>query len=147
MTDYYTLAQIDDLSDSIRERISVHPKVGIILGSGLGELADSIESANRIPYSEIPPWPISTVIGHQGQLVIGNLEGQAVITMQGRAHYNEGYDMPKIGLPIRVMQRLGIEYLIVTNAAGGVNPNYVPGVFMLITDHINLMGMSGLTPL
>ncbi len=147
MTDYYTLTQIDDLSTSIRERISVNPKVGIILGSGLGELAKSIESAIRIPYSEIPPWPVSTVMGHQGQLVIGSLEGQAVITMQGRAHYYEGYDMSKIGLPIRVMQRLGIEYLIVTNAAGGVNPNFVPGDLMLITDHLNLMGMSGLTPL
>lgn len=147
MTEYYTLAQIDELSDSIRERIPVQPKVGIILGSGLGELAESIESAVRIPYSEIPPWPVSTIIGHQGQLVIGNLEGQAVITMQGRAHYYEGYDMPKIGLPIRVMQRLGIEYLFVTNAAGGVNPSFVPGDLMLITDHLNLMGMSGLTPL
>ena len=147
MTDYYTLTQIDKLSDSIRGRISVHPKVGIILGSGLGELAESIEFAVKIPFREIPPWPVSTVIGHHGQLVIGNMEGQAVITMQGRAHYYEGYDMPKIGLPIRVMQRLGIEYLIVTNAAGGVNPSFVPGDLMLITDHLNLMGMSGLTPL
>jgi purine-nucleoside phosphorylase len=147
MTEYYTLAQIDELSASIRERIPVQPKVGVILGSGLGDLADSIESAVRIHYSEIPPWPVSTVIGHQGQLVIGNLAGQAVITMQGRAHYYEGYDMPTIGLPIRVMQRLGIEYLIVTNAAGGVNPSFVPGDLMLITDHLNLMGMCGLTTL
>ena len=119
----------------------------MILGSGLGGLARSVEKPTIIPYSQLPHWPISTVIGHQGQLVLGELETQNVMVMQGRAHYYEGYSMAQIGLPVRVMQRLGVETLIVTNAAGAVNPNFEPGDLMLITDHVNLMGMAGLSPL
>ena len=114
----------------------------MILGSGLGPLAESVENASIIPFNQIPGWPVSTVVGHKGQLVLGQLEGQDVIVMQGRAHYYEGYSMAQIGLPVRVMQRLGVELLVVTNAAGAVNPDFEPGDLMLITDHINLLGMA-----
>jgi purine-nucleoside phosphorylase len=100
-----------------------------------------------IPYGEIPSWPVSTVEGHQGRLVIGSLEKQPVLIMQGRSHFYEGYSMSEIGFPIRVMQRLGIEILIVTNAAGGINQAYEPGEVMLINDHLNLLGMAGESPL
>ncbi len=121
--------------------------MGIILGSGLGEFARTVEGATHIPFGKLPYWPVSTVHGHQGQLVFGNLEDQPVVIMQGRSHYYEGYSMSIIGLPVRVMQRLGIEILIVTNAAGAVNPDFSAGELMLITDHLNLIGMAGLNPL
>ena len=147
MSEYLTLAQIDQIADIIREQISIEPQVGMILGSGLGPLAESVEQAVRIPYEDLPTWPVSTVAGHHGQLVIGQLDGQDVLVMQGRAHYYEGYSMAEFGLPVRVMQRLGVGTLIVTNAAGAVNPDFSPGDLMLITDHLNLIGMAGLNPL
>ncbi len=147
MSDYYPLEVIDQIADSIRTRYSYHPKVGIILGSGLGGLASNVEAATIIPYHEIQGWPVSTVIGHQGQLVVGKFDGREVIVMQGRVHYYEGYSMAQVVLPVRVFQRLGIEVLIVTNAAGAVNPSYLPGDLMLIDDHVNLIGMAGLNPL
>lgn len=147
MSEFLTLAQFDQIADIIRGRISIKPQVGMILGSGLGPLAEAVEQAVRIPYEELPPWPVSTITGHHGQLVIGGLEGQDVLVMQGRAHYYEGYSMAQFGLPVRVMQRLGVKTLIVTNAAGAVNPDFTPGDLMLITDHLNLMGMAGLNPL
>lgn len=147
MDEYFTLAEIDDIAHTIKERISTPPKVGIILGSGLGSLADSIQDAVVIPYSDLSPWPVSTVAGHHGRLVIGEVEGKSTVVMQGRAHYYEGYSIAQIGLPVRVMGRLGIEILIVTNAAGAVNPDFIPGDPMLITDHLNLIGMAGLNPL
>jgi len=147
MNEFYPLEQIDRIANVIRSKSSYHPKVGIILGSGLGALAKSIEFSTNIPYNEIPEWPVSTVIGHQGQLVIGKLEDKEVIVMQGRVHYYEGYSIAQVALPVRVLQRLGIEILIVTNAAGAVNPDYTPGDLMLITDHINMIGMAGLNPL
>ncbi|MFZ0532343.1 MAG: purine-nucleoside phosphorylase [Anaerolineales bacterium] len=147
MSEYYPLEQIDRIADFVRSKSSHHPKVGIILGSGLGALAASVELATITSYNEIPDWPVSTVIGHQGHLVIGKFEGKEVIVMQGRVHYYEGYSMGQVVLPVRVLQRLGIEILIVTNAAGAVNPNFTPGDLMLITDHINLIGMAGLNPL
>lgn len=110
-------------------------------------MAASVESAKIIPYDAIPDWPVSTVIGHQGHLVVGKFQGKEVVVMQGRVHYYEGYSMAQVVLPIRVLQRLGIEILIVTNAAGAVNPSYTPGDLMLISDHINLIGMAGLNPL
>jgi purine-nucleoside phosphorylase len=119
----------------------------MILGSGLGSLADTIETPDFIPYTELPGWPVSTVMGHQGRLVIGALEGQDVLVMQGRTHYYEGYSMAQIGLPVRVMQRLGVEFLFVTNAAGAIRPDFIPGDLMLIVDHLNLIGMAGLNPL
>jgi purine-nucleoside phosphorylase len=147
MSDFYSLEQIDRIADFVRSRTSYHPQVGIILGSGLGAFAASVEFATILPYQEIPDWPVSTVIGHQGHLVIGKLEDKEVIVMQGRVHYYEGYSISQVALPIRVLQRLGIQILIVTNAAGAVNPNFSPGDLMLITDHINMLGMAGLNPL
>jgi purine-nucleoside phosphorylase len=147
VTEFLTLEVIDTVSEAIRKRTSVRPMVGMILGSGLGSLADEIEDGDRILTRELPHWPISTVEGHVGQLVFGDLEGKPVIVMQGRTHYYEGYSMSQIGLPVRVMCRLGVEILIVTNAAGAVNPEYSPGDLMCITDHINLIGMTGLSPL
>lgn len=147
MSEYYPLDQIDRIADFVRSKTTYHPQVGIILGSGLGALAASVEFATIVPDTEIPEWPISTVIGHQGHLVIGKFEDKEVIVMQGRVHYYEGYSMGQVVLPVRVLQRIGVEILIVTNAAGAVNPNFSPGDLMLITDHINLIGMAGLNPL
>ena len=147
MTPYITLKQIDQAADAVRRRTSHQPRVGIILGSGLNDLADSVQKADIIPYSDLPNWPVSTVHGHAGRLVIGELEGQIVFIMQGRIHFYEGYSMSQITLPVRVMQRLGMEIMIVTNAAGGVNPAFTPGDVMLITDNLNLIGMTGLNPL
>jgi len=147
MKEYYSLEQIDQVAAAVNALSDTRPIVGLTLGSGLGALADSVENRVVIPYRDLPYWPVSTVEGHTGQLVLGVLEGKPVVVMQGRAHYYEGYSMPQIGLPVRVMQRLGIDVFIVTNAAGGVNPDFVPGDVMLITDHINLIGMAGATPL
>lgn len=147
MSEFISLEQIDRAVETIKDRTDIQPKVGMILGSGLGSLAEAVENAVSIPYQDLPPWPVSTVEGHQGRLVIGLLENQAVLVMQGRSHYYEGYSMPQIGFPVRVMQRLGTEILIVTNAAGAVNPDFEPGEVMLITDHLNLLGMAGESPL
>lgn len=147
MKKFITLAEIDETTNAVRERISSQPKVGMILGSGLGPLADAVENPVHIPCDELPNWPVSTVIGHTGRLVVGTIENQEVLVLQGRTHYYEGYSMDRVTLPIRVMQRLGIEFLFVTNAAGAVHPEFEPGDLMLITDHINLLGMSGPNPL
>lgn len=147
MTIYVTLEQIDEAANAIRARTGQKPRVGIILGSGLNDLANSVQKADVIPYADLPHWPRSTVHGHAGRLVIGELEGQAVLVMQGRVHFYEGYSMSQITLPVRVMQRLGLEMMFVTNAAGGVNPDFTPGDVMLITDNLNLVGMSGANPL
>jgi len=144
MKNYLTYEQITQAADIVRSKIDRLPQVGLILGSGLGSLADAVQDPRIIPYPEIPNWPVSTVEGHHGQLVIGDLEGHQVLVMQGRTHYYEGYDMNQIGLPVRVMQALEIGTFIVTNAAGGVNPSFNPG---LITDHLNLIGMAGHSPL
>ncbi len=146
-TETITLSQIDETTAFIRGRISGSPKIAIVLGSGLGGLADAVEDAESIPYNEIPHWPTSTVLGHQGRLVNGKLEGRPALIMQGRAHYYEGYSMAQVTLPVRVFQRMGIETLIVTNAAGAVNPQFEAGDLMLITDHLNLIGMAGANPL
>ena len=147
MAEFVTLEMIDEAVDAIRTFTKQKPKIGLILGSGLGDLAESVSPADYIHYSKIPNWPQSTIQGHKGRLVLGELEGQSVMIMQGRAHYYEGYPMPIVGFPIRVMIRLGINYLIVTNAAGAVNPDYDPGDVMLLNDHISLIAMSGLNPL
>ena len=147
MSEFITLDQIDKVAQSIRSQANLRPRVAIILGSGLGSLAEQVETATAIPYGELPYWPVSTVPGHQGRLVIGRLEGQEVLVMQGRVHYYEGYSISQVGLPVRVTQRLGVETLIVTNAAGAVNPAFEPGELMLIVDHLNLIGMAGLNPL
>lgn len=147
MQTYLTLDQIDQTAEAVRSKTNQSARVGIILGSGLNDLAASVKNAITIPYRDLPSWPVSTVHGHAGQLVVGELAGQQVFVMQGRVHYYEGYSMGQVTLPVRVMQRLGLEIMIVTNAAGGVNPDFVPGDVMLITDHLNLMGMSGQNPL
>jgi purine-nucleoside phosphorylase len=145
--DFLRLAQIDADVERIHGLSALEPKIGLILGSGLGPLADDVENADSFSTQEIPGWPASTVEGHAGRIVMGHLEGLPVFVMQGRIHYYEGYSMASLGLPVRVMQRLGVETLVVTNAAGAVNPSYQPGDLMLVRDHINLMGMAGLTPL
>jgi purine-nucleoside phosphorylase len=147
MKEYITLEEIDQAAAAVRARTAHRPKVGLILGSGLGGLAEAVERADAVDYQDIPFWPSSTVQGHQGRLVIGELAGARVIVQQGRAHFYEGYSMAEVTLPVRVMQRLGVESLVVTNAAGGINPAYEPGDVMLIVDHIGLVGMTGFNPL
>ena len=147
MSDTITMQEIDAAAACVRGRISVQPKIALILGSGLGPLADEVESPAIIPTNEIPNWPVSTVQGHKGQLVIGRLMGKSILVLQGRAHYYEGYSMPRIGLPVRVMQRLGVNTVILTNAAGGINPDFSAGDLMLITDHLSLLPMTGPNPL
>ena len=147
MIAHFSLEQIDEVVEAIQARTSHRPRISIILGSGLNGLADSVEKPDIIPFGDLPHFPVSTVMGHAGRLVIGKLEGQAVFVMQGRIHFYEGYSMAQVTLPVRVMQRLGIEILIVTNAAGGVNPAFTPGDVMLITDNLNLIGIAGQNPL
>jgi len=143
----HTLKKIDKIVDEIRLSISIQPKIAMILGSGLGPLSDAVSNPVVIPYQDLSEWPISTVEGHAGNLVIGQLEGQDVLVMNGRLHFYEGYSPQQITLPIRVFQRLGVKILIVTNAAGGINQSFDPGNPMLITDHINFLGMAGGNPL
>jgi purine-nucleoside phosphorylase len=147
MQTFFKLEQFDEVAQAIRARTSYQPTVAIILGSGLNGLADSVQKADTIPFGDLPHFPVSTVHGHAGRLVIGELEGQVVFVMQGRIHFYEGYTMNQVTLPIRVMQRLGIGTMVVTNAAGGVNPEFLPGDVMLINDNLNLMGMMGANPL
>ncbi len=143
----YTRTDYEKAVAVIHNRTGMQPTVGLVLGSGLGGLADTLEERVVIPYADIPGWPPSTVHGHSGQLVIGLLEGQAVVTQQGRAHLYEGYTAEQVTFPIRVMHFLGVTTLILTNAAGGVHPAYNVGDLMLIKDHINLPGMTGTNPL
>jgi purine-nucleoside phosphorylase len=134
-------------ADYIHTRTRHQPTIGVVLGSGLGPLAEQIEQADAIPYADIPHFPVSTVAGHAGRLVIGKLAGATVCAMQGRFHFYEGYSLQQVTLPVRVMQQLGIRTLILTNAAGGVNPGFQVGDLMLIEDHINFVGMGGDNPL
>lgn len=147
MDKFITLSQIDEIVAKIQQRVAQKPDYAIILGSGLGHLADSVLNQQSFLSSELPYWPQSTVQGHTGRLIFGELETKPVMVMQGRVHYYEGYPMDQVVLPVRVMQRLGIKTLIVTNAAGAINPEFEPGDLMLITDHIGLIGMAGLNPL
>lgn len=133
------LKRIAETVDYIKDKITVEPVIGIILGSGIGDLANEIEPLVVIPYDTIPNFPVSTVKGHQGQLIFGLLNGVNVVAMQGRFHYYEGYNMQEVTFPIRVLKLLGIKYLFVSNASGGVNAEFEVGDIMLITDHINLM--------
>lgn len=128
-----------EAKEYITKMVNVQPELGLILGSGLGDLADEIKNPFTIPYADIPNFPISTVAGHAGELIIGALEGKIVMAMKGRFHYYEGYSIQDIILPVRVMKTLGVKTLIVTNACGGMNPDFHAGDLMLITDHINFM--------
>lgn len=130
--------------DFIRSFKTPPPSIGIILGSGLGAFADSLPGAQRIPYRDIPGFAETTVPGHSGTLVLGEYQAIPLIVLKGRFHYYEGHDMPTVTLPTRVLVSLGIKILIVTNAAGGINPNFQPGDLMLLTDHLNLMGVNPL---
>lgn len=130
--------RVQESVEYIRKRQIKMPEIGIILGSGLGNLADDIQIDHSIDYADIPHFPISTVPGHQGKLLFGTLSGKYVVAMQGRFHYYEGYDMKQVTFPVRVMKYLGIQLLIVSNASGGVNPKYQVGDIVAITDHINM---------
>ncbi|NLD24518.1 MAG: purine-nucleoside phosphorylase [Bacteroidales bacterium] len=132
------LETIKQTADYLKGRIGEIPNTAIILGTGLGELANEIKDKTDIPYTEIPNFPVSTVEGHSGKLIIGTLGGKKVLAMQGRFHYYEGYTMKEVTFPIRVFQALNIEYLFVSNAAGGMNSSFDVGDIMLIEDHINL---------
>jgi len=134
------IKKIDECVDAIRERIKFTPKVGLILGSGLGALAREVTEPVSIDYANLPHFPKPTVEFHTGVLICGYLRGKPVVTMEGRFHYYEGYSMREITFPVRVMRALGAEILVVSNAAGGMNHQYRPGDIVIITDHINLMG-------
>lgn len=147
MFTHFTLNEIDETVRSIEGRTAQRPQLGIILGSGLNGLAEAIQAPDLFPFGDLPHFPTSTVVGHAGRIVIGELEGRCVFVMQGRVHFYEGYSMAQVTLPVRVMQRFGIQTMIVTNAAGGVNPSFHAGDVMLITDHLNFLGMMGQNPL
>ena len=135
---------LDDAVGFVREQVKVEPRVGIVLGSGLGGLADELEDRVEIPYSEIPDWPVSTAIGHSGVLVLGSLDDVPVAVMRGRAHLYEGIGADRVAFGVRVFGRLGVRSLVVTNAAGGINADFSPGQLVLISDHVNLQGASPL---
>lgn len=136
--------RIDAAAAYILSHTHIRPTIGLVLGSGLGDFADTLEEAVRIPYADIPNFPMSTAPGHVGALVFGKKCGKYVVAMQGRLHYYEGHSMQTLTLPIRVMAAIGVTNLVVTNAAGGSNPSYNPGTLMLIRDHINFSGANPL---
>jgi len=138
-------ARVAEAADAIRGRTAASPSIGIILGTGLGGLAQRIEVETSIPYAEIPHFPLSTVESHSGRLLFGTLGGKPVMAMQGRFHRYEGYTLQQVTFPVRVMRALGIDTLVVSNACGGMNPLWAPGDLMLMADHINLLGENPLT--
>lgn len=140
------LEQIEEAKSVIEARLAGadRPEIGLILGSGLGDLADRLEAAISVRYEDIPHFPVSTVEGHAGKLVVGKLNGKTVAAMQGRFHFYEGYTMQEVTFPVRVMKALGISHLIVTNACGGMNPAFSPGDLMIIKDHLNMTGSNPL---
>lgn len=147
MNPEFTHDQYIDTATWITARTDHRPSVGMVLGSGLSPLAEQIQNPDIFPYEEIPNFPVSTVHGHAGRLVIGELAGATVCAMQGRFHFYEGYSMAQVTLPVRVMKKMGINTLILTNAAGGINKAYEVGDLMVIEDHLNLVGMGGNNPL
>lgn len=147
MKEFFEAQDYQRAVETIRARCGLRPRIGIILGSGLGALADEVEEACAIPYEAIPGFPRPTVAGHAGRLILGRLEGQPAVLMQGRFHHYEGFSTQEVAFPVRVMSLLGIEILIVTNAAGGINQSFRVGDLMLIVDHIGLLNMAGANPL
>lgn len=139
------LTQFKESVAYIQSKTNVQPTIGIILGTGLGGLVKEIEVIDEIEYKDIPNFPVSTVESHKGKLIFGNLGGKQVIAMQGRFHYYEGYDMKQVTFPVRVMKLLGVERLFVSNASGGVNPDFEVGEIMIVDDHINLFPEHPLT--
>jgi purine-nucleoside phosphorylase len=133
-------SRIEEAADAVRQRVKSAPRVGIILGTGLGDFADALERPTVIAYRDIPHFPLSTVESHAGELHVGTLAGKTVAIMKGRVHYYEGYTMQQVAFPVRVLKAIGCDTLIVTNAVGGMNPNMTPGSIVVTTDHINLMG-------
>ena len=142
-----TREHFGEAASAIQQATPLRPKVAIVLGSGLSALADSVRQPVAMDFRDIPHFPVSSIPGHQGRLVLGELEGQSVAVMQGRTHYYEGYSIQQVTLPIRVLRLLGVEIIILTNAAGGLNKSFNSGDLMLIVDHINLVGMAGINPL
>lgn len=135
---------VNEALEVLRSKTGKTPEIGLILGSGLGELADRIADPDDIPYHDLPHFPKPTVAGHKGQFVLGKLKGKSVMAMQGRYHHYEGYSLQQVAFPVAVMKAAGIKTLLVTNAAGGINQHFAPGDLMLITDHINMLGGSPL---
>ena len=144
---FFTQGDFDETVQVIHRHIHCSPRIGLVLGSGLGSLAERVREADVIPYGVLPHFPQPAVEGHAGRLIVGKLGTQEILVMQGRAHYYEGYSLQQVTFPIRVMQRLGIGTLIVTNAAGGLHPDFEAGDIMLITDQLNLVAMTSLSPL
>ena len=140
----WTKEQVEEAAAWIRGRTDARPEIGLILGSGLGVLAEAMKGATAIPYREIPHFPVSTVAGHAGELVVGEAAGRPVLLMNGRFHLYEGYPAQAVAFPVRVMKALGVHTLVVTNAAGGINTTFQPGDLMLIEDHLNLTGQNPL---
>src|SRR6478735_8507919 len=138
------LQQVDEAVAAVRQRTGAAPDVAIVLGSGLGDFANRLADATTIPYGELPHWPASKVIGHEGKLVIGMLGGKRVAALSGRAHFYEGHDLRTVTFATRVIARLGVKVLILTNAAGGVNVALTPGMLMVMDHHINLLGSNPL---
>uniref|UniRef100_A0A646QC77 Purine nucleoside phosphorylase n=1 Tax=Hemiscolopendra marginata TaxID=943146 RepID=A0A646QC77_9MYRI len=143
----YSYEEIKKIADFLLDKTKHRPRIGIICGSGLGNLADLLEEKDAFPYKDIPSFPVSTVPGHAGRLVFGLLEGIPTVCMQGRFHSYEGYELWKCAMPIRVMRLVGVKTVIITNAAGGINPEYQVGDVMIIKDHINFQGFAGNNPL
>ncbi len=139
MKDFYELKDINEAADYLHQKIGANPKIAVVLGSGLGILAESLEDRKCVPFSDIPHCPRSTVLGHKGQFVFGKIDKKPILCLQGRLHYYEGYSIHQVTFPVRIMQRFGIEILILTNAAGAINPDFQPGDVMVIKDHISLL--------
>jgi purine-nucleoside phosphorylase len=139
MTSEY-VRQIEEAAAAVRARTQIRPEVGVILGTGLGDFADALDLETVVPFAEIPHFPVSTVESHAGELHLGRLAGRPVVVMKGRVHYYEGYSMREVAFPVRVLEALGCATLVITNAAGGMNPDMPPGAIVVTTDHINLMG-------
>ncbi|XP_069701287.1 purine nucleoside phosphorylase-like [Periplaneta americana] len=143
----YTYEDIQEASDFLLQNTRYRPKIGIICGSGLGPVAESLSGKDCFPYETIPHFPASTVKGHAGQMVFGLLQGVPVMCMQGRFHYYEGHSICKCAMPVRVMNMIGVNHLIVTNAAGGLHESYRTGDIMVVKDHVNFLGLAGVNPL
>ena len=136
--------RVEEAAAAIRSRCGLLPRTAVVLGSGLGDFADSMTDAVSTPYGDLPHWPAGNVVGHASRLVIGRVGGQPIAALSGRAHFYEGHDLTSVVFPIRVMGRLGVEHLILTNAAGGINTDFAQGALMVIDDHINLLGSNPL---
>ena len=142
MTQYFD--QVKEAADAIRSRVSEIPRIGVVLGSGLGDFAGALGAAVSMPYAELPHWPASRVIGHEGRLVVGTVQGRTIAALAGRCHSYEGHDLRTVTFAVRVLGLLGVKTLILTNAAGGINAGFAQGALMLIDDHINLLGTNPL---